>query len=932
MIDLKFIWVLVSINRYILETLSNERTRNALKLKCTSKLRIQKQEFFEFSEQSVLSNLYWGIDSIEAAFQAQQPEEKSFRLMNSEQMLQVPAMLDEDEVTATVSNRYLVCCSYFYLSVVRNLQGDEWQSALHFLQAVLVSPNIVCNEFASELCQSLFPQENIMLLKRKKKQQNVKNNNNSGSMRLECSEDEVDEAIRDLARSYKEGLVYYQVMLYGENPWWRSYCSTKQQSSQYVEAPNTSLSTTSFQHEPRLKTCNMYDKVHSLDPQDVIHNMEDRKFHIRAKITKANDPQRETYDRKLHAVKYPRQEQLNERSVVNFGSNIFNKAREDSTLSISSFHVDDGIIEEALQPLKFHLFDNATSKSASKHWLSQKDHEESSKTKSRRYSLQDLSGVIERISELHYSEALGKCGQEYTVDIASIYEYLTDSSGTSYASLRDAILDELLVAISTSKEEREIRASVSILTTIISRNKSVIEDIKKKGLKLCDLASALKQNVHEAAILIYLINPSPIDIKTLELLPILVEIVCTSNSYKNKPESLLLTPHAASLMIIEELVTSFDYATNNMHLAAISSPHVLSGLLEVARNDNLEEFFSLTTILIKCMQFDAQCRQYVSQYTPLAPFIHLLQTENTRAKCMALEFFQEILCIPRSSAITLLQRIQQEGGINFMQILRICAHQLQPDHQLFAANILLQLETLNPCDKSLFREEAVKVLLRALVSQESSEQILSASILSNLAGTYAWTGEPYTAAWLLRKTGLNSPYHHNMIRNFNWLDQSLQDTGTDLWCSKIAKCVLSVGDSIFHALESGLRSKMKMVSRDCLVAISWLGCQISKSSDSLRYSASEIILSGIEQFLHPGMELEERLLACLCIYNYATGKGKQKLIHFSEGVKESLRRLSNVTWMAEELHKVADFLLPNISSSVFLVFTHKSLRRVATST
>ena len=359
-------------------------------------------------------------------------------------------------------------------------------------------------------------------------------------------------------------------------------------------------------------------------------------------------------------------------------------AREDVTLSISNFHVEDELIQEGLQPLKSHLFDHVTFTSACKHWLSQKDHEESSKTKlqrpsslgnfsevcsnSRRYSLHELSGVIERISELHYSEALGKCGQEYTVDIASIYECLTDSSGTTYASLRDAILDELLIAISTSKEEKEIRASVSILTTIVSRNKSVIEDIKKKGLKLCDLASALKQNVHEAAILIYLINPSPIDIKTLELLPILVEIVCTSHSYKSKPESLLLTPHAASLMIIEELVTSFDYATNNMHLAAISSPHVLSGLLEFARNDNLEEFFSLTTILIKCMQFDAHCRKYVSQYTPLAPFIHLLQTENTRAKCMALEFFHEILCIPRYNHLTF-----SNFHLILIQLNRICS-------------------------------------------------------------------------------------------------------------------------------------------------------------------------------------------------------------------------------------------------------------------
>lgn len=46
--------------------------------------------------------------------------------------------------------------------------------------------------------------------------------------------------------------------------------------------------------------------------------------------------------------------------------------------------------------------------------------------------------------------------------------------------------------------------------------------------------------------------------------------------------------------------------------------------------------------------------------------------------------------------------------------------------------------------------------------------------------------------------------------------------------------------------------------------------------------------------------------------------GMQKLIHFSEGVKESLRRLSNVTWMAEELHRVADYLLPNISVSIHI--------------
>ncbi|PIN02643.1 hypothetical protein CDL12_24836 [Handroanthus impetiginosus] len=37
----------------------------------------------------------------------------------------------------------------------------------------------------------------------------------------------------------------------------------------------------------------------------------------------------------------------------------------------------------------------------------------------------------------------------------------------------------------------------------------------------------------------------------------------------------------------------------------------------------------------------------------------------------------------------------------------------------------------------------------------------------------------------------------------------------------------------------------------------------------------------------------------------------KKIVNLSEGVRESLRRLSNVSWMAEELLKVADYFQPN---------------------
>lgn len=143
---------------------------------------------------------------------------------------------------------------------------------------------------------------------------------------------------------------------------------------------------------------------------------------------------------------------------------------------------------------------------------------------------------------------------------------------------------------------------------------------------------------------------------------------------------------------------------------------------------------------------------------------------------------------------------------------------------------------------------------------------------------------------------------------------------------------------MFESLDKGMKSKTRRVSRDSLIATAWIGLELMRSQDEVRHSACDILLQSVEQFLHPGFELEERLVACLCIYNYTSGRGSlvlqdfffffainvmfctelaldlvgmKRIINLSEGVRESLRRLSNVTWMAEELLKVADYFQPN---------------------
>ncbi|KAK3441105.1 hypothetical protein EUGRSUZ_B01598 [Eucalyptus grandis] len=1028
--------VVVLVNKFVRQILADgARSWNAIKSASISMLQAQKHEYFEFSEHSVLSNLYWGIDNIEAAIWAEWPGERESRLRSSEGMLQVPALLDEGGMTSGIANRDLIAFSYFYLCVVKSLQGEDWQVALHFLQALSVCPELVRDVFAPELCELLF-----LSGAARSKSKRIGGHRSSESVRpIDSNRDEALEPMKQMAREFKGWLMYYQVMLYGETPEWNcgsrellslqnnTDCSLDEQSARIESSFSIGSGHDWLQDSEFQKVHPLYPEKDSRDntmcsngaafancAEDSKHLRKAPKSHVYNGEIKENGSSRclqdmleepqsdsstsansiqgdsaeegdtqeanediessirrmrmdvelqemDTYCRKQQGpcctsepegkaiclAGLPRSPQHRCRGAAEVNiARIFAETLPDSFGDFNesilelrdrkqngnaswNLHMDE--LETSEQHDR-QLFNQIAAISRRNHRAKRKSPRKSLARKDNKLCVQnkltgeglysekpshhDLMGIFEKaVSQLCFSEGLRKLNEENIVEITAIYETLNNKNGVKHAALKDVLLDQLLKAISTSKEEREIRMSVSILTTIALTNQSVLGDIRKKGLQLCDLASALKRNVHEAAILIYLSNPSPTEIKTLELLPNLVEIVCTWSSYKLKRTSVLLTPPIASLMIIEILVTAFDNATNSAHLAALNSPKVLHGLLDVARDSGAEESISLARIIVKCMQFDGQCRVYVSQSTPISPFISLLQNNKRHAKFIALEFFHEILCMPRSAANSLLQRIRNEGGADIMNMLMLCVQNLQSHHQLFAVNLLLQLDTLeNQSGSSMFVEVAMKVLLESLTPNEDLKMHqLSAFIVANLGGTYSWTGEPYTVAWLVRKAGLTSVRHRNMIKEFDWEDQSLLDSETDSWCGKIARNIIKIGNPVFQALEMGLKSKTKRVSRDCLTAIAWLGCEIAKSANTQRYSACEILLGGLEQFLHPGVDLEERLLACLSIYNYASGKGMQKLIHFSEGVRESLRRFSNITWMAEELHRVADFYLPNKS-------------------
>uniref|UniRef100_A0A0E0DQI3 Uncharacterized protein n=1 Tax=Oryza meridionalis TaxID=40149 RepID=A0A0E0DQI3_9ORYZ len=911
-------------------------------------------------------------------------------LDGAEAALQGPALLPEEGETGGLDNRRVAACAYFYLALVRAAQGDAWQMAMHFLQAVVVSPVAVAGAGGlapRALWDGLF----------------------DGAVLARAGGASEDDAARRAARRYKDWLIYYKVVAgapasggggciqFGRSvssviPKWPEF--SERNSDLHLRAQvNLSFAQDGTIHsvdqEGKCRAfdsnCGDHDSFAELkdflnceDPdlqEDTkgssdsrcLHEMLEEyqsdspvSFYSHLDSSEESDNEEVSHDKGRsaknknltwctspeNAMIYTPESPLyqvddcdmkqndlqssrSQCSANSLSNSVLNINKADS-YSTSNYFNKEGMFPQCTPKHDLRCFSNFSTKFMKRSALSDIVSRGSMSRKFKAFSQSDewsdVSSRWGKESQVDFLERFEKAVSKLLVsdglesyldagsEVTTIWHLLNSSSEVRYkSSARQDILDQLLDSISTSKKDKVIRASVYVLLLMLSEDRNAMRGIKRKEFHLSNLASALKRDVHEAAILIYLLDPSPLQIKNLDLLPSLLHVACNSDT-KKWPAVLPLTPTSASIALIEILVTAFDYVTNNVHLGAISSPHILSKLVDVAKNNNLEEGVALAAILVRCVRLNGNCKKFLSQATPVEPFLHLVRRKEHRAKCAALEYFHEILQIPRSAANSLLQEIKKLGGIAIMHTLMACLHQTEPEHRVLAANLLLQLDMLDkPDGKSVFRDEAMEVLLDSLSSQENcTVQALAASFLCNLGGTYSWSGESYTAAWLAKKAGLTSTSHRNMIRNIDWVDPCLQDTEIGPWSSKSARTIIRTGVPVLHALAKGIQSKAKGTSHDCLVCAAWLGSELAAlGENNMRYSACEILLHDIARHLHPGFELDERLLACMSLYTYTSGKGKQKLMGLSEGSRESLRRLSSFTWMAEELLQVTDYYLPS---------------------
>ncbi|CAN4121112.1 unnamed protein product [Withania somnifera] len=153
--------LITSVGSFIQDRLTDKEQRTSHKEQCAERLAAEdgssdKDTEVRYSDQAVLANLDWGIDSLEEAINTSNIETKMARLDYAEKMLQVCAMLDSSKKTAGVPNFYLSAWAHLNLSYLWKLRNNVNNAVLHILEMFTVDPFFSRIDFAPELWKCLF--------------------------------------------------------------------------------------------------------------------------------------------------------------------------------------------------------------------------------------------------------------------------------------------------------------------------------------------------------------------------------------------------------------------------------------------------------------------------------------------------------------------------------------------------------------------------------------------------------------------------------------------------------------------------------------------------------------------------------------------------------------------------------------------------------
>ncbi|BAT94636.1 hypothetical protein VIGAN_08125500 [Vigna angularis var. angularis] len=523
-----------------------------------------------------------------------------------------------------------------------------------------------------------------------------------------------------------------------------------------------------------------------------------------------------------------------------------------------------------------------------------------------------LNSLKPYVSSLSTSENLEEC-EEAVMEIARLWkDSKTDPQIHGYLS-KPEIISGLVEILSASMSRVVLRTSICILSELIFLDESVGETLNSVDSDFDCLAALLKNGLAEAVLLIYQLRPVFAQLLAHELVPSLVQVIQNENEASDDFQ-LVIDPKDAAIAILEQILIGGDEYSRSLNALSVISENGIPSLAKYL--ERMEGRRSVVSILLCCMQAEKGCKSLIANRIELSPVLELFHAGNDSVRGICVEFLSELVQLNRRTVCNqILQAIKDEGAFSTMHTFLVYLQMAPMEHQLAVASLLLQIDLLvEPRKMSIYREEAIEILIEALWQKDfSNTQMKALDALLFLIGQVTTTGKSYTEAWLLKIAGFDQPY--NALLKAGQLGQYDNDSmetmedeknAMNSWQKRVAFVLCNhENGSIFQALEECLRSNSLKMAKSCLVLVAWLTHMLSTLPDTgIKDVARKSLLDELINILQSSKNLEEMILASLALKTFLSDPITQEALRaYAKRIYRTMRKLKKYSTVAVDIMK-----------------------------
>lgn len=250
-----------------------------------------------------------------------------------------------------------------------------------------------------------------------------------------------------------------------------------------------------------------------------------------------------------------------------------------------------------------------------------------------------MKGLKPYISSLCTSEDLQECEAVVLAISRSWKETKGDPAVHSYLA-KPTVINGLVEILSASMNSDVLRNAIYIPSELVSADGSLGEAFTSVDSDFYCLVPLPKNDLLEAALLIYQLRPTFAQLSSSDFIPILCHVLL-SKSENMDDFQMLMEPKDAAIAMLEKILLGGDENNSSPNARTVISLNAIPGLLKCM--DKIERRPSIISILLCCIRTDKSCWNLIAKGVELSPVLEQFHAGNDSVRGTCIYFMLELV-------------------------------------------------------------------------------------------------------------------------------------------------------------------------------------------------------------------------------------------------------------------------------------------------